>query len=251
MSHANNSSVPVSGALKSISIILALLMLGVSCYHAGSFLWRTSGDSYQRYAMVVTVFGLLAASHCLSHSVGQALRQSMVFIALMCVGTVVPLEAFSIATSAAALDSRVVDSVRRENQASPEYKAALRTVDNYQQQIEALRQSTSRLPDTYVSKRESIYNKIAVLQTHQDNAQQAANNINVSTNSAVYTSLENSVGVTSADVSRTAAVMLSITPITLDIAFAAVAGAGRKRKTTVKTDKAQSGKKSERHLSAV
>jgi len=175
----------------------------------------------------------------------------MVFIALMCVGTVVPIEAFSIATSAAALDSRVVDSVRRENQASPEYKAALRTVDNYQKQIEALRDSASRLPDTFVSKRESIHNKIAVLQTHQDNAQQAANNINVSTTSAVYTSLENSVGVTSADVSRTAAVMLSVTPITLGIAFAAVAGSTRRHKTVIKTDKAQSAKKSKRHLQAL
>jgi hypothetical protein len=241
----------VSGVLKTVSITIALLMLGVSCYHGGSFMWRTSGEGWQRFAMVLTVFGLLAASHCLAHFVGHAIKRGLVFIAILCAVTVLPIEVFSIATSGAALDSRVVDSVRRENHSSPEYKAHMRTVNNLQAQIESLRLSADRLPDTYVSKRESLHNNISRLQQQQDVAQQRANAVNVSTTGAVYQSLENSTGITSADVSRTAAVMLSVAPLSLSIALAALSGASLRRESMTHTNRAQTRKKSQRHLQAV
>ncbi len=251
MSQDNSNSAPVPGVLKSVSILLALLMLGVSCYHAGSFLWRTSGDGYQRYAMVLTVFGLLAASHCLSHFVGHAIKRGLTFVALLCACTLVPIELFSIATSAASLDSRVITSVRRENQNSPEYAAAMRTVNNYQAQIESLRNSADKLPVTFVSKRESLHSKITHLQHQQDQAQDKANNINVSTTGAVYASLEAATSLSASDVSRTASVMLSVAPLSLGIAFAAVAGTTRREKNKAHNGKGEPGKKSARHLSAV
>lgn len=250
MSQDNSISVPASGALKAISFLLILLFLAISVYHAGSFMYRTSAEGWQRYAMIGTVFGLLASSHCLAHMVGQGIKQGMIVIALLCGGTVVPIELFSIATSTAALNSRVVDSVRRENHSSPEYVAAMRTVDNYQKQIEALRASAEKLPSTYVSKRESLHNKISVLQLRQDRAQRAANQINVSTTGAVYSSLESSTGLTAESVSGTAAIMLSITPIVLGIGFAALSGSARRNKSQ-STSKGNTGKKSARHLQAV
>lgn len=248
MSHDNNNSAPVSGTLKTISILLILLFLAVSVYHAGSFMYRTTAEGWQRHAMIATVFGLLASSHCLAHMVGQGIKQGLIIVALLCGATVVPIELFSVATSSAALNSRVVDSVRRENHSSPEYKAALRTVDNYQKQIEQLMASAEKLPTTYVTKRESIHNKIAVLQTRQDRAQREANKVNVSTTGAVYSSLTDSTGLTAQDVSATAAIMLSVTPIVLGIGFAALSG---RRKTFIEPVKADSGKKQSRRLHAV
>lgn len=257
MSHDNSNSVPVSGTLKSISILLAMLMLAVSCYHAGGFLWRTSGEGWVRYAMVATVFALLAASHCLSHLIGHAVKRGMVFVALLCTLTLVPIELFSIATSAASLDSRVITSVRRENHSSPEYLAAMRTVNNYQAQIESLRLSANKLPDNYVSKRESLHNKISVLQTRQDRAQDKANNINVSTTGAVYASLEAATSLSASDVSRVASVMLSVAPLSLGFALATVSGVRRKSKTGAaavirnELERAEPVKKLKRHLQAV
>ena len=251
MSRFDNSSAPVNGALKLISISLALLLLGVSCYHAGSFLWRTTEGNYQRVALACTVFGLLAASHCLSHFVGHAIKRGLVFVGLLCACTVIPIELFSIATSAASLDSRVINSVRRENQNSPEYAAAMRTVNNYQAQIESLRKSADNLPVTFVSKRESLHSKITQLQHQQDKAQDKANNINVSTTGAVYAGLERATSISAGDVSRIASIMLSVTPLSLGIAFAAVGGHTRREKNKAHNGKAEPGKKSARHLSAV
>ncbi len=96
----------------------------------------TTAEGSQRYVTIAIVFGLLAFSHCLAHMVGQGIKQGLIIIALLCGATVAPIELFSVATNSAAMNSRVVDSVGRENHNSLEYKAALRTVDNYQKQIE-------------------------------------------------------------------------------------------------------------------
>ena len=251
MSQANSTSGASFPVLKSFCVILGIVLLGVSCYHGGSFLWRTSEAGHQRIAMLVMVVGLLATSHCLAHLVGHAFSTGKIFIALLCVATSIPIEGFSIITSTAALDNRIIETTRRENHASPEYKRAVKNVENIQNQLDRQMLAMEKLPANQGSNSRKANEAITATQIRLQDAQNVASAVNVSSTDAVYKSIEGFTGFSSSDVSRMAAVMLSIAPLVLGIAVAGISGPLKRFIPKGTKAKATPVKKRKRHLQAV
>ena len=214
----------ITGGISAASIVLGLMMLGVSTYHATSFLWAMTEDPFQKAAMLATVVSLLASSHVLARLLGISWKQGRGLLMLICGVSIIFVELFSIGTSASSMSSKAIQGVRNENLASPEYKMAMQNVRNYQSQILSLQSNANKLPDNYVTKRNQIQDRISRLQTKMEAAQNTANNVNVSTTGKALDGMEARWHITHEDVSLTASLMLSIVPLVMGIAIGVLNG---------------------------
>lgn len=217
-------SSPVPNGVKSAALAVGLLLLTVSVFHASWIMWKLSDDPLQRVAMVTTVIGLLASSHVLARLAGATYAESRGVAAVLCILCLLAVEAFSIATSAASLGSRVDAATRAENHSSPEYEMAMTTVRAYERQIRALQDAAAQMPVTYVTKRMQTSDQIVALTARLERAQRAANEVNVSTTGRAFDGIEASTGLSATDVTLVAAVMLSAVPMAMGIAVGALSG---------------------------
>lgn len=215
MSQSNHR---LSGGLSTAAITVSGACLTVSAFQGANFIQRIVPDAIQATAMVGGIVAILIGSQIIARMTGQALMARVpawaVLAGLLCIGAI---EALSVATSTTAFSGGLIEARRSQNLESPEYRQAQQNIANYQRQIDSLMTAMSEMPATYATKRKELSAEVRTLQRSLERQQALAAQLDVSTSGAAFDALEGNTGLSPADVSLIAAVLLSAVPLVLNL----------------------------------
>ena len=210
--------------IRKISFGLCYVFLAVSMYQASWFMWSTSEEGFQRFAMISTVVGLIAFAHICAFKFGLAHAAGVGWLAFMTIFIIVPIEGISMYTSASALNSRVFSAIQRENTESEAYKSLMSIAEKRQELSNAATERMTNTPLTFSTQGRKIGEQAS---SELDKAQAAvsdANAVNVSPTAKAYAALENSTGITPVMIQNAIAVFLSIGPLFVAIFWTVMSG---------------------------
>lgn len=218
----NRENNTITPAEATFAAVVGGSLLAVSISQGSSHVWHMGTTALEHLWLVGMVVGALLGSQIMLRLAILNWKSDQFAIAFVLLCLVLGAERFSFITTRDAVHGRAATTIRSENLSSPEYRQAMKQVENYQKQVDSLMNSYDSLPVTYATKKENVQKQINTTTAKLERAQKMANSVNVSVTGK--TMHDGGVGM-----SKLIALLQSAIPIAINLGTIMLSGSRQKR----------------------
>lgn len=217
--------------LVTLSALAVMTFIAVSWSQAYDFLYTMGSTTKGKrligaYCLAVLITALLISAW-LKHGAVDSHHTAWIGLAVI-VGILI--EVFSMGTSVAALNNRILNAERTQNTESPEWATHDNRVKLLTNQIIHMQNKIAELPANYHKVETNLYEQMAILDDKLEAAQLARSGVNVSSVGQTFDRIQGMIGLKPEHLTTLAAFLLTVCPhILIGLALPQLGNAMRSR----------------------